>query len=322
MAVINSITVGEDTFTIGGWGEPGGVGYTPVGTIIAMMANTAPTHYLACDGTIYNIADYVELSDFFEDQFGSKNYFGGDGETTFAVPDLRGEFLRGTGTNSHTSSGNGANVGVHQAPTFIPYFNGGYLTAASASKNSITIGFNSASTSGAYNETVNADSSLSGSGYRKYGSFTADVSSTSTSGYVYKQAIRPTNTSVLFCIATKNLYIENPAFNYSTDEKVVGKWIGGEPLYQKTITYTGGVGTSWGTIATLDSNIAAVVSSDFVSYDPTLNSWLLVNSDQDKYEVFIGFDLTNHVIKIKTDTAWSRSDYVIYMTYRYTKTTD
>ena len=26
----------------------------------------------------------------------SANYFGGDGETTFSVPDLRGEFLRGS----------------------------------------------------------------------------------------------------------------------------------------------------------------------------------------------------------------------------------
>ena len=38
----------------------------------------------------------------------------GDGVTTFKVPNLLGEFLRGTGTNSYTNQGSGANVGVHQ----------------------------------------------------------------------------------------------------------------------------------------------------------------------------------------------------------------
>lgn len=72
-------------------------GFTPVGTVISVMGKTAPANYLACDGSIVNIADYPILADYFMAQFGSKNYFGGDGTTTFAVPDLRGEFLRGSG---------------------------------------------------------------------------------------------------------------------------------------------------------------------------------------------------------------------------------
>ena len=95
-------------------------GYTPVGTIIAVMGNSAPAHYLACNGQVVNIATYPELADYFEEQFGSKNKFGGDGTTTFGIPDLRGEFLRGTGTNGHTNQGNGANVGVHQDASELP----------------------------------------------------------------------------------------------------------------------------------------------------------------------------------------------------------
>lgn len=65
---------------------------SPIGTVISFMGTTAPAHYLVCDGTVYNIADYSALADFIQTQFGSKNYFGGDGTTTFAVPDLDNEF--------------------------------------------------------------------------------------------------------------------------------------------------------------------------------------------------------------------------------------
>lgn len=94
-----------------------GGGLNPIGTIINFMGTIAPDGYLFCDGTEYNISDYQNLADFFELQFGSKNKFGGDGTTTFKVPDLQGEFLRCTGTNGHSGQGSGANVGVHQDAT-------------------------------------------------------------------------------------------------------------------------------------------------------------------------------------------------------------
>ena len=89
----------------------------PTGTILPFMGTTAPTGYLICDGSTYNISSHSNLANFIKDQFGSYNYFGGDGSTTFKVPDLRGEFLRGTGTNGHTNQGSGSNVGVHQNGT-------------------------------------------------------------------------------------------------------------------------------------------------------------------------------------------------------------
>lgn len=91
---------------------------SPIGTIIAYMGGTtAPENYLACDGSELNISDYPELATQFETGFGTKNHFGGDGTTTFKVPDLQGEFLRGTGTNSHTNQGNGESIGIHQDGT-------------------------------------------------------------------------------------------------------------------------------------------------------------------------------------------------------------
>ena len=65
-------------------------GFTPVGTVISIMGTTPPRLYLLCDGHEYNIADFQPLADYFEDQFGSVNYFGGDGTTTFKVPNITG----------------------------------------------------------------------------------------------------------------------------------------------------------------------------------------------------------------------------------------
>lgn len=101
----------------------------PIGTIISLMGKTAPDGYLVCDGEVYSISAYKRLSAYIEEQFGDVAYFGGNGTTTFAVPDLRGEFLRGTGTATR-DSGSGAEVGVHQGPTKMPYLIGDNLNLA------------------------------------------------------------------------------------------------------------------------------------------------------------------------------------------------
>ena len=64
-----------------------GIEDTPVGEIIRTIGNKTPKHYLMCDGSTHNIADYPYLAQYFKDTFGAINVFGGDGTTTFAVPD-------------------------------------------------------------------------------------------------------------------------------------------------------------------------------------------------------------------------------------------
>lgn len=170
----------------------------PIGTIIAFMGNTPPENYLACDGNIYRIADYRPVANFINLQFGSFNYFGGDGVDTFAVPDLRGEFLRGTGTNSHPNSGNGASVGVHQVGTYIPSYSSAY-----ASSTEYWIG-------GYVNE--NVTSIISPVNY-DYGDMSSRLlysyrPNVNTQSWVknnpVRYTVRPTNTSVLYCIKYKN----------------------------------------------------------------------------------------------------------------------
>lgn len=173
-------------------GVIGGGGDISVGTIIPYMGTTPPKDFLACDGTVYNIAKYQQLANHINRQFGSYNFFGGDGTTTFAVPDLRGEFLRGTGTNSHTNQGSGANVGVHQDSTTVPtiYTTGNGLDG---------LGMWTTGTS-TQQLVKNADGG-STTNYYTYVSLTDKGAQVEASGL---NNVRPTNTSVLYCIKYKS----------------------------------------------------------------------------------------------------------------------
>jgi microcystin-dependent protein len=155
------------------------------GTLLPFMGNNAPNGYLICDGTEYNIADYERLADHFEAEFGTKNHFGGDGTTTFKVPDLRGEFLRGTGTNSHSGEGSGSDVGVHQEGTLTAtaFVNGYHNLILSRSDSE-----NYPHYTDSVKNTLNAS----------YLSNVQDGTNTPVSMYTS----RPTNTSVLYIIKT------------------------------------------------------------------------------------------------------------------------
>lgn len=170
----------------------------PVGTVISFMGNNAPINYLKCDGTVYNISAYSVLANFFKSEFGSFNYFGGNGTTTFAVPDLRGEFLRGTGT-AKRNTGSGASVGAHQDGTHIcnvgAHVNADGATGwigAYADKSGLPV-----DNIGDYNVDSIGGSSVA---------LTLGTTAYNTDNYKNKPtwiAARPTNTSVLYCIKYK-----------------------------------------------------------------------------------------------------------------------
>lgn len=164
---------------------------TPVGHIMAYMGNTAPDHYLICDGSILAIADYPLLSQHFLKEFGSVSYFGGDGTTTFALPDLRGEFLRGAGT-ADRNSGNGANVGEHQDATAIPYEGIQDTTLP------IMVYPNQWKTMSNFDSIISTSNLAIGSQRSS-----RQVISTGVPSFV---TVRPTNASVLWCIKANPTY--------------------------------------------------------------------------------------------------------------------
>ena len=305
-------------------------GFTPVGTIIAVMGNSAPVNYLACNGQVVNIADYPELANYFEQQFGSKSKFGGNGTTTFGIPDLRGEFLRGTGTNSHANQGNGDNVGTHQDGTEIPYVYAWNHSDSHQSAIGIDIRNDNVNTYG--NLPRYSDSNI----YEEKGYLQiSPMSWVSRTTGVSNITSRPTNTSVLYCIATKNIYL-NPSLDYSTDEKVVGHWIDGKPLYQKT--FVGTISNSTGSniaIADLSSlNISKVLGYEAFDLDNTtlfggaLNLTSTKISDNKTETIFAWWNLGAATSSVAAKTLYlinTSSAYVgrdLWVTLRYTKTTD
>lgn len=61
----------------------------PVGQIAFFAQSESPRGFLVCDGSVLEISSYSALFAYLG------NLYGGDGVTTFAVPDLRGQFIRG-----------------------------------------------------------------------------------------------------------------------------------------------------------------------------------------------------------------------------------
>lgn len=72
----------------------------PTGIVAPFARNTAPTGWLECDGAAVSRSTYSALFTAISTTWGS-----GDGSTTFNVPDLRGEFIRGWDHGKGTDSG-------------------------------------------------------------------------------------------------------------------------------------------------------------------------------------------------------------------------
>lgn len=254
--------------------EESGVEDTPVGHIIAHMGTTAPKHYLICDGAEYNITDYPNLAEHFKTDFGKYNYFGGDGVTTFAVPDLRAEFLRGSGT-AIRNTGSGGKVGEHQNPTehtalgYDAYYQTFYHGANGTKANAVDTLYDTWSnpdtttnTTDTVGRSVKTTADYNGDGYRTYTS-------------------RPTNTSVLYCIKYEPTYYMQNTYNgsiYSTDEQIVGKWLNGKTLYQKSFEFGAVTGEKVTVLGKINDMELGFVDSSASYYINTNINFAAVNS--------------------------------------------
>lgn len=215
-----------------------GIEDTPVGHIISQMGITAPSHYLICDGSIYNIVDYPYLSQYIKDQFGTFSYFGGNGTTTFAVPDLRGEFLRGTGAATR-NTGTGASVGGHQDPTSLP---GMFPYATSSGYNSLIIDYKEEKKGNSF---LNVDSNLTNTA-RFYKALDLGALTQSATPYTYAYTTRPTNTAVLYCIKYEPTYFMSI-----------------QGLIEETTIFEGNVGNS----ANVEVSNSIILGDSIANYD-------------------------------------------------------
>ena len=74
----------------------------PTGSIIMFGGTTAPAGYVICDGAAIDRTAFSDLFNLIGETFGE-----GDNSTTFNVPDLRGEFVRGWDSGRGIDSGRG-----------------------------------------------------------------------------------------------------------------------------------------------------------------------------------------------------------------------
>ena len=116
--------------------------------------------------------------------------------------------------------------------------------------------------------------------------------------------------------------------DYSTEEKIVGTWIDGSPLYQKTVGYTTTIGISNNrvvqTIATLDSNVQVKsFSGIFSTVNNVLYSFPYIsirNGLTINVESYIDENNRLMLAGYRTDTN-TMNIANIYVTIQYVKTT-
>lgn len=113
-----------------------------------------------------------------------------------------------------------------------------------------------------------------------------------------------------------------PAVHYSTDEQVVGTWIDGRTIYQKTVNL-GNLPSN--TTKSVPHGISDVTAADFINFECVVNngSYAIIipktHDQQASAQVMIELNSTNIEIYSR---AWSGSPFSGYATLRYTKTTD
>ena len=93
----NTQTVEFEGYNGSAWG--GLASGVPVGTILAHAANTPPSGFLECNGANISRSTYATLFSTISTTFGV-----GDGSSTFALPDLRGQFIRGWANTGSTDA--------------------------------------------------------------------------------------------------------------------------------------------------------------------------------------------------------------------------
>lgn len=112
-----------------------GDGPIPAGTVTAYAGNSGgfsklPPGYLKCNGAAVSRTTYANLFDAIGTQFGA-----GNGSTTFNVPDLRGEFIRGFDDGRGVDSGRV--FGSAQADDFKSHRHGILTTTVGAGSSAV-----------------------------------------------------------------------------------------------------------------------------------------------------------------------------------------
>ena len=89
-----------------------GITGVPVGSVLPYAAGSAPSGWLACDGSAVSRTTYADLFTIIGTTYGV-----GDGSTTFNLPDMSGRIPIGSGTGTDTPTGGQSRSAVQQSFT-------------------------------------------------------------------------------------------------------------------------------------------------------------------------------------------------------------
>ncbi|MGJ4748600.1 phage tail protein, partial [Leptospira sp. SA-E8] len=96
---IGGVSVPVDGSTGATWSR-NDIGGVPVGAVMSFAGNTCPSGWLNAAGSTESRTTYPTLFTYIGTTYGA-----GDGSTTFKLPDLRGEFVRGVDNGRGVDSG-------------------------------------------------------------------------------------------------------------------------------------------------------------------------------------------------------------------------
>lgn len=109
--------------------------------------------------------------------------------------------------------------------------------------------------------------------------------------------------------------------DYSTEEKIVGTWIDGKPIYQKVINCGALPNTSQKNISTGISNPKMLIDAWGCCTNDTSTAQLIIPRIlKDNQDVMVSYAPNLSEVRIKTES--NRSTLNCYFFLRYTKTTD
>ena len=172
----------------------------PAGTVIHVAMSNAPDGYLAANGSAVSRQTYARLFAAIGTTFG-----GGDGNTTFNLPDLRGEFIRGWDNGRGVDGGR--QLGSWQAPTALRTEMG--PTWPDDQAKSIGLWYSSVDNQGlSIKDSLVVDPKTPNGISVKYNSNSAEDNSLSANSIDFASAnafkswvtIRPRNTALMACI--------------------------------------------------------------------------------------------------------------------------
>lgn len=194
-------TAGQVLQSGGATGSPTWVtlgGGVPTGMIMPHTVATEPTGFLECDGAAVSRSTYAALFAVISDNYGA-----GDGSSTFNLPDLRGQFVRGfahgssmdADRGSRTNRGDGTtgdSVGTKQ--------NDAIVNIVGAQSRQYGLHNTGLSLSGPYYNTGTTGYHMGGAG-GSYG-HNLGFDASRVSGVDVGSDVRPNNVQLMYCIKT------------------------------------------------------------------------------------------------------------------------